>query len=315
MRRDLIRRRNRRSLLNGIASLSSAVVFALILASSTGSSFNNRENLDSLAEDSTAVELTNEAKYVKVETPRIGFELSDDLEGIIDRRADRILRRNSNGDQNFEYKSYSEARSKLSSYMDYVNSSGIDTSFAYALAIAESMGDPRAKSPTGPKGLYQFNAETAKRNGAVIERDFDTRYLPNESIKMFRNHIMEIKEEYKERGNNNPTMEQVLVTYHDGVYTKLSGNSLLNRYSHLRDYIAKTGALMKLIETNQLGYEQRELFSKKIENTRPYSLGNKETFNDVSIKHNVPVDELKIVNLDIKNYNRISAGYRIRVPN
>ncbi|HWB97312.1 MAG TPA: transglycosylase SLT domain-containing protein, partial [Bryobacteraceae bacterium] len=55
-------------------------------------------------------------------------------------------------------------------FRDAEHKSGVPASLLAAIAYVESFGDPRAESPSGPRGIVQISEATARRIGLKVAR-------------------------------------------------------------------------------------------------------------------------------------------------
>jgi hypothetical protein len=240
----------------------------------------------------------------------LNFELSPYYQRRAKKRMEEIL------NHPYDKKEYSERRTKFSRFKDLVRETGLDTSFVEALVLVESKGEPRARSPTGPKGIAQFALDTARRNGAKITKFRDDRYDPVKSIReLLPRHVDEILTMYRRIGIYEPSLEQILVTYHEGELAKERGEALHKRFPNLDGYITEIGALKGLIRQGRIEYRQLDSYLRMLENAKSYKLKKGETLYAVSRKFGMPVSEIMNLNPELRDFNKVPEGYVLRIPN
>jgi len=113
--------------------------------------------------------------------------------------------------------------------------SGVDASFFDRLIGIESKGDPKAKSPTGALGLYQFTQKTGKQYGLKTAADRMDPYKSSVAVgKLTRDNVAGLTRAL----GRTPTQGEAYLAHQQGLGKKGSGN--------------KSGAIGLLTRPNEL---------------------------------------------------------------
>ena len=240
----------------------------------------------------------------------VDFKLSPFFQELVNQRANSIL------SNLYDKGVYEWSRSVFSQYDDYAERAGIDRDLLESLVLIESRADPKARSPTGPKGLGQFARETAIRNGAYISDFIDQRYDPEITLtKLIPNNLNEILQKYRDIGIYNVSLEQALYTYNKGELTSLDGEDLYNTLSDtLQYYIREIGALRELIKNDSLKCELMPLYSERIEKADIHIFRPNDSLGRIAFLNNTSSRRIIELNPQLKDYNKIPKGYPLRIP-
>ena len=196
---------------------------------------------------------------------------------------------------------------------------GIPDDFKY-LAMAESALNPRAVSPAGAVGFWQFLDVTAKQYGLEVSKEIDERYHIEKSTEAFCKYL---KESYRKFGN----WTMAAAAYNGGngrIERQMERQKLTNFYDlyfaeETRRYIYRIVAI-KLVIENPENYnfkvEEKEKYpfikTRDVEITGPVA-----DFGEFAIKQGINYKYLKDFNpwlRDEKLTNTARKKYIIKIP-
>ncbi len=214
------------------------------------------------------------------------------------------------------YLSYSF--SELSKYDDYISeaseSTGLSKNFLYAIFSAESKGKLRAESKVGAKGPAQFMPGTAKEMGLKMNKYIDERCHPKSFVKAaeyLTKHLKKSNKDYVILAGYNwgPTVVNKIIKEHGDSWEVFS--------QHLpqetKEYIIKIKANESMLD-NKLNFKKKKLFSQEIAEADQYVVQSGDSIYNIAKKKKVSIKEIKNLNPEIINSNRICVGFKLYIP-
>ena len=196
---------------------------------------------------------------------------------------------------------------------------GIPDDFKY-LAMAESGLNPRAVSPAGAVGFWQFLDTTAKEYGLEVNKEVDERYHIEKSTNAFCDYI---KESYNKYGS----WTMAAASYNGGiarVQRQINRQKIENYYDLLfaeetQRYIFRIAALKQIMENpEQYNFVINEDEKYPVIKTREIEVtGAINNFADFAIENGINYKILKDFNpwlRDDKLANPAGKKYRIKIP-
>ena len=185
--------------------------------------------------------------------------------------------------------------------------SGLPGDLIY-IAMVGSGFDPRARSPEGRAGLWQFTWEDAERYGLIRNNEIDERYDPEKST---RAAAARFKDLYLELGS----WDLVLAAHHAGStpLRKAEGLSLWNmslpgQTIPFVSFVMASAIISKSPE--DYGFESLgglPLIHESVPVPRPMAL------EEVAEGMKIPAEQLRRLNPELRRW-KAESGYSLRVP-
>jgi membrane-bound lytic murein transglycosylase D len=196
---------------------------------------------------------------------------------------------------------------------------GIPDDFKY-LALAESGFNPRAVSPAGAVGLWQFLTGTAREYGLVVNSEVDERYHLEKSTYAACEYFLEAYEKYESwamvaasfNGGMNGVDRQITRQKSDSYYDLLFGEETSR-------YVFRIVALKIIMENpERYNFSVSEEEKYPIVPTRDLIIkGKVENFADVAIEQGINYKLLKDFNPWLRDNfltNPRGKTYTVRIP-
>jgi len=196
---------------------------------------------------------------------------------------------------------------------------GVPDDFKY-LALAESGMNPRAVSPAGAVGFWQFLSSTAKEYGLEVNNEVDERYHIEKSTNAFCAYL-------RESYNKNGSWTLAAASYNGGmarVQRQMERQKMDDYYNLL--FVDETQRYVFRIVALKLILENPEQYNFVIEEKDKYPLikvreveinGPVSNFADFAIENGISYKMLKDFNpwlRDDKLTNAARKKYKINIP-
>ena len=135
---------------------------------------------------------------------------------------------------------------KLDAYMASAGAAkGLPAGLLESVAFYESGFNPKAQSPTGPRGLFQFTRATGSASGLDIERDKQGNYLTDERLNPYRAtdaaaaHLADLSRKFK--GN----IDLVVAAYNQGEGAVKKAGNIVPDIAEAKLYVRSIGVLLR----------------------------------------------------------------------
>lgn len=196
---------------------------------------------------------------------------------------------------------------------------GIPDDFKY-LALAESGLNPRAVSPAGAVGFWQFLDVTAKQYGLEVNKEVDERYHVEKSTYAFCAYL---RESYKKYGS----WTLAAASYNGGiarVQRQMERQKMDNYYDLL--FVDETQRYVFRITALKLILENPEQYSFVVEDEEKYRAiktreieikGSINNFADFAVENGINYKLLKDFNpwlREDKLTNATGKNYKVKIP-
>lgn len=196
---------------------------------------------------------------------------------------------------------------KLSPYEDSFENAaretGLSPELLMALSAYESMGDLRAQSPTGPRGLKQLTKRTAESLDLYVGKDWDERFNPDKSILAGARYLRKQVDRFGD------VRTALIRGYH--TIEKLPPGMAVEDVERYADNVLN---LTRKLEQNKIEYPKAKLFSEYLAKTRTREVQPGESLTSISQEIGVNRRVLEYLNPEIPDYNHIKTGTEIRIP-
>jgi len=196
---------------------------------------------------------------------------------------------------------------------------GIPDDFKY-LAVAESGFNPRAASPAGAVGFWQFLETTAKEYGLEVNKEVDERYHVEKSTYAFCKYL---RESYNKYGS----WTLAAASYNGGmarVQSQQTRQKITDFYDLLfveetQRYVFRIAAIKLIMENpEQFNFVVTEVEKYPIVKTREVEInGSVMNFADFAIEQGINYKLLKDFNpwlRDDKLTNTAGKKYKVKIP-
>lgn len=200
-----------------------------------------------------------------------------------------------------------------------LKANGVPDDFKY-LSLIESNLMPRAKSPAGAVGLWQFMKATGKEYGLEVSKEVDERYHIEKSTEAACKYLKKMHDHYG-------SWTLAAAAYNagrTGVNRQLSRQKVDNYFDLLLNeetgrYVYRIIAIKEILN-NPDGYgfhvKEADLYDEL--KTKNFEIkGAVSSFPDFAIEHNITYKELKDLNPWLREANLTNASkkiYTVKLP-
>jgi len=212
---------------------------------------------------------------------------------------------------------------KLSPYRDIIldatKKENIPLSAFKAITLSEnSKVDPRATSISGCKGFYQLSMGTARMEGLIVNSHIDERADPIKSTYAIARHLRKL---YDRFGDDLTSLLE------DGYHGRAEfvtdeGDTIL--IVPPKWYAQRILNIKERLETGEFPFDNTvPLYTEEIAQAKEVIIRPRDTIHKIAErttdskdpkKIEKHVDEIKRLNLEIRDYNEIQPGWALRVP-